>query len=491
MSLELSLRVADPAALDTPLLIVPVPVGDAVPDSLRAFDGSAGGTIAAAWASTDFTGKRDETLVCYPKGSVRRLLLVGIGDATKVDAAALRRAAMIGGKRARTLGVERAALAIPATTVAADRAVQALAEGAAFGAWHYTELKMPADPPKPPVAAIELIATAADPGHDAGLARGRAIAAGQAFARGLQVLPADTCTPIFLAERAKELAARHGMKLTVLDQAALEKEGMHALLAVAKGSVNEPRFIALEYEGAEGAPVVLVGKGVTFDAGGISIKPAQGMEEMKYDMSGAAGVLGTMEMLGQLKPKLHVVGLVPSAENMVSGSAYRPGDVVRSHHGKTIEVLNTDAEGRLLLADSLSWARRYNPAAVVDCATLTGAVVIGLGHTASAVMGTDPELVAQLIAAGQASGERCWELPLWDEYRDLIKSDIADVKNTGGRPAGSITAGWFLREFVEGYPWAHLDIAGTAYTDRESAMHGKGPMGVPVRLFSEFLLARL
>jgi leucyl aminopeptidase len=305
------------------------------------------------------------------------------------------------------------------------------------------------------------------------------------------VLPADTCTPAFMAAQAEALAARHGMKVTILDKAAIEREGMHALLAVAKGSVNEPRFIALEYEGADGPPVVLVGKGVTFDAGGISIKPAQGMEEMKFDMSGAAGVLGTFEMLGHLKPGLRVVGLVPSAENMVSGSAYRPGDVVKSHHGKTIEVLNTDAEGRLLLADALSWARRYEPAAVVDCATLTGAVVIGLGHTASAVMGTDPELVAQLITAGQASGERCWELPLWDEYRELIKSDIADVKNTGGRPAGSITAGWFLREFVEGFPWAHLDVAGTAYTNNETATHGKGPMGVPVRLFSEFLLARL
>jgi leucyl aminopeptidase len=214
------------------------------------------------------------------------------------------------------------------------------------------------------------------------------------------------------------------------------------------------------------------------------------MEEMKYDMSGAAAVLGTFEMLGQLRPNVRVIGLVPSAENMVAGNAYRPGDVVGSHFGKTIEVLNTDAEGRLLLADALSWARRFHPAAVVDCATLTGAVVIGLGHTASAVLGTDPELIHALQVAGEASGERLWELPLWEEYRELIKSDIADMKNTGGRPAGTITAAWFLGEFVEGFPWAHVDIAGTAYTDRELPTQVKGPTGMLVRCFAEFLFAR-
>ncbi len=490
MSLQLALRAAEPASLETPLLIVPVTTGKDVPESLATLDAALGGQLAAAWASADFTGKRDESVLFYSAGAIRRVLLVGMGDAAKLGAGAIRRAAMIGGKRARTIGVESAAIVVPPGDVARDRTAQSLAEGIAFGAWHFAELKKPADPPKPKLARVELVAAAADTALDAGLARGRAVAAGQAYARGLQVLPADTCTPAYLADRAGELASRHGFGLTVLDRAGLEREGMHAILAVGKGSVNEPRFIALEYRGAEGAPVVLVGKGVTFDAGGISIKPAQGMEEMKYDMSGAAAVLGTFEMLGQLKPKLHVIGLVPSAENMVSGTAYRPGDVVQSHFGKTIEVLNTDAEGRLLLADALSWARRYQPAAVVDCATLTGAVVIGLGHTATAVMGTDTALIDELRRAGEASGERLWELPLWDDYRDLIKSDIADVKNTGGRPAGSITAGWFLREFVDGFPWAHLDIAGTAYSDKETAMAAKGPMGLPVRLFSEFLLAR-
>jgi leucyl aminopeptidase len=261
-------------------------------------------------------------------------------------------------------------------------------------------------------------------------------------------------------------------------------------MAVAQGSAEEPRFIAIEYKGTEAAPLVLIGKGVTFDTGGISIKPAQSMEDMKYDMSGAAAVLGTFEMLGRLKPRVHVVGLIPSTENMPSGTAVKPGDVVTSHLGKTIEIINTDAEGRLILADALSYARRYDPAAVVDIATLTGAIVVALGHIASGVMGSDEKLVEELRGAGERADERIWPLPLWDDYRDLMKSDIADVKNSGGRPAGSISAGWFLREFVDRFPWAHLDIAGTAYSERDDAARVKGPTGVGVRLFSEFVLAR-
>jgi leucyl aminopeptidase len=308
--------------------------------------------------------------------------------------------------------------------------------------------------------------------------------------RGIQVLPPNVCTPTYLGDVAKELAARHGHAVTILDKAAIVAEGMGALMAVAQGSAEEPRFIVLEYRGGSGAPVVLVGKGVTFDTGGISIKPAQSMEDMKYDMSGAAAVLGTFEMLGLLKPRVNVVGLMPSVENMPSGMAYRPADVVKSHYGKTIEVVNTDAEGRLILADALSYARRYQPSCVLDIATLTGAIGIALGAVAAGVMGDTPALVQEVIGAGQRADERVWELPLWDEYRELIKSDIADVKNSGGRAAGSITAGWFLKEFVEGFPWAHLDVAATAYTDREDAGSVKGPTAMGVRLFAEFLLAR-
>jgi leucyl aminopeptidase len=490
MPLHVTLRTADAVAHDTSLLIVPVATSPELPGSLASLDGVTGGAIGAAWQHRDFTGKRDETAVFYRPGDGRRILLVGMGDPAKLTRRSVRRAAMIGGKRARMLGVANPAIAWPSTDLDRGHVAQAIAEGVAFGAWQFTALRKPADPPRDQVERVDLLVAAPDAAIEAGLVQGNAIAAGQRFTRELQVLPADTCTPAFLAARATELAERHGFKVTVLDRAALEREGMQAILAVGKGSANEPRFIALEYEGADEAPVVLVGKGVTFDTGGISIKPAQGMEEMKYDMSGAAAVLGTFETLGTLRPAVRVIGLIPSAENMLSGNSYRPGDVVGSHLGKTIEVLNTDAEGRLLLADALSWARRYQPRAVVDCATLTGAVVIGLGHTATAVMGNDEDLIAELRSAGEAADERLWPLPMWDEYHDLIKSDIADMKNTGGRPAGTITAAWFLREFAEEYPWAHLDIAGTAYTDRELPTQVKGPTGVLVRLFSEFLLSR-
>jgi leucyl aminopeptidase len=376
--------------------------------------------------------------------------------------------------------------------VSVAEASQAIAEGLAQGAWQFNEMKRrDEDSKKPQLDRVDILIS--DSTNDSGEGRrlGEAIGAGQTFARSIQVLPGNVCTPSYLANVARELAQRHGFEITVLDRSAITKEKMGALLSVAQGSAEEPRFIALEYKGAEGAPVVLVGKGVTFDTGGISIKPAQNMEDMKYDMSGAAAVLGTFEALGRLKPKVHVVGLIPSTENMPSGTAVKPGDVVTSHLGKTIEVINTDAEGRLILCDALSYARRYRPAAVLDIATLTGAIVVALGHTAAGVMGNDDQLVEEVRAAGERAGERVWPLPLWEDYRDLMKSDIADVKNSGGRPAGSISAGWFLREFVDGFPWAHLDIAGTAYTDRDEPTRVKGPTGMGVRLFTEFVLARV
>ncbi|HVM42981.1 MAG TPA: leucyl aminopeptidase, partial [Gemmatimonadales bacterium] len=330
------------------------------------------------------------------------------------------------------------------------------------------------------------------PAGEKGLAEALAVAHGVALAKDLSNLPGNHCTPAYLAEQAQKLADAWRFKAKVLEKAELEKLGMGCFLSVAKGSSQPPKLIVLEYlKGAKGeAPIALVGKGLTFDAGGISIKPAAQMDEMKYDMSGAAAVLGAFEALGRLKPKLNVVGLVPSTDNMPSGSAVRPSDVVKSHAGKHIEIVNTDAEGRLILADALSYARRYKPAAVLDAATLTGAVVVALGHTASAVMGTDEALVEEVRRAGDRAGERVWPLPMFDEYRELNKSDIADVKNSGGRLAGTITAGWFLREFAEGYPWVHIDTAGTAYTDADSPPLPKGPAGVPMRLFVEFLLGR-
>ena len=477
----------------TPFLAVIVPQQGTLPASLLPLDQAAGGALARAYAAGDLTGKKDEAVLLYPAGLATRILLVGAGKPGDLRRQ-IRRAAAVAAKRARVAGVPTGALFVSPEAqgaLAAGEVGQVVAEGLGFGAWHYAELKQPPEDPKPKLEAFEILAPTATAAVTEGHARGAAVAAGQAITRELQVLPANHLPPRVLAERAQAIAKRHGFPITVLDRAGCEKEGLGAILAIAKGSAEEPRFIAIEYKGGgDGAPVVLVGKGVTFDTGGISIKPAANMEDMKYDMSGAAAVLGVFEMLGRAKPKLNVIGLIPSAENMPSGPAVKPGDVVKSHLGKTIEVINTDAEGRLLLVDALSWARRYTPAVVVDAATLTGAIVIALGSAAMGVMGNDDALVEELRQAGERAGERAWPLPLWDEYRELNKSDVADVKNTGGRAAGSITAGWFLKEFAEGLRWAHLDIAGTAYTEREDAGGVKGPTGMAVRLWSEFLFAR-
>jgi leucyl aminopeptidase len=482
-----------PAGYATPLLALAVPQGE-LPPSLTALDKAIGGGLARLYASGDFGGKKDEVALLHPTGPAARLLLVGLGKPADLSRAILRRAASAAAKRARLIGVATGGFhLVPegAGSLSWREAGQVIAEGLGQGAWFFAEMKLPPEEKKPTLDRFEILAPGNTAEVEAGHVIGAAIAAGQTFTRGLQVLPGNVCTPAYLGKTAEELAGRHGFAATVLDLAAIKKEGMGGLLCVAQGSAEEPRFIVLEYQGGTGAPVVLVGKGVTFDTGGISIKPAQNMEEMKYDMSGAAAVLGAFETLGRLKPKVNVVGLIPSTENMPSGTALKPGDVVKSHFGKTIEIINTDAEGRLILCDALSYARRFKPACVIDAATLTGAIVVALGHTASGLMGTDDALVEEIRRAGDRAGERVWPLPLWDEYRDLVKSDIADVKNSGGRPAGSISAGWFLREFVNGYPWAHLDIAGTAYTDREDAAVVKGPTGVGVRLFTEFVLSRV
>ncbi|HEU5262711.1 MAG TPA: leucyl aminopeptidase [Gemmatimonadales bacterium] len=484
------------AQVETPLLAVALTEASTLPPSLAELDRTSGGVLSRAVTSGDFKGKRDETVLLYPGGGrAQRILLVGMGKSGAVTRSNIRRAAAVGAKRARTLGTRQFAFAVAPEArngVTANDLGQVIVEGAAQGAWGFTELKATPEDPKPEVESVVIVC---DPKEAKDVATGQKIgdgvAAGHRLTRYLQMLPGNVCTPSYLAERAKQLATAYGFGLSVFDRAALEKEGMGALLAVAQGSQQEPRFIVIEYRGAgDAAPVVLVGKGVTFDSGGISIKPAQNMEDMKFDMSGAAAVLGTFEVLGRLTPKLNVTGLIPSTENLPSGTAVKPGDVVKSHFGKTIEIINTDAEGRLILCDALSYARRFKPAAVLDAATLTGAVVVALGHVAIGVMGNDDALLAEVREAGERAGERCWPLPLWEEYRDLLKSEIADVKNSGGRGAGSIAGGWFLREFVDGFPWVHLDIAGTAYTEGDGPHQTKGPTAIGVRLFTEFILKR-
>jgi leucyl aminopeptidase len=485
-------------ATATPLLAVAVPKqsAKAVPAPLAALDAAAGGLLARLFATGEFSGARDETAVIHTAGPAQRILLVGMGKADDVARGAVRRAAAVAARKAKALGTGALAFAVPEAfrggLTAADVAQVAM-EGAEQGAWGFEELKSASEnEKKPPVTELHVVEEAVSrrPSAVSGIEVGAAIAAGQTLARRLQVLPPNQCTPAHLAETAQQLGAAHGFAVTVLDKPAIEAEGMRALLAVNQGSHTEPRFIVLEYRGAgDAAPVALVGKGITFDSGGISIKPAASMAEMKFDMSGAAAVLGAFEALGRLTPKANVVGVIPSTDNMPGGRAVRPSEVVTAHSGKTIEIVDTDAEGRLILADALSYVKRFKPAAVLDAATLTGAVIIALGHVVSAVMGNDDALLEEVRRAGERSGERVWPLPMYDEYREQNKSDIADVKNAGGRAAGTITAGWFLREFVD-YPWVHIDVAGTAYATADSAPLAKGPAGLPARLFVEFVLAR-
>jgi leucyl aminopeptidase len=484
------------ASIETPLLAVALTEGSAVPTSLAPLDQAAGGVLGRAIASGDFSGKRDDTSLLYPAGGkTQRILLVGMGKLAEVTRNSIRRAAAVAAKRARALGAKQFGFSVASEARKATTALelgQAIAEGAGQGAWAFTELKAAPEQPKAEVEAVAIVCEARETNDvGAGQRIGEAIGAGQRLARYLQMQPGNVCTPTYLAEQARRLAESYGFRLTVLDRSQIQSEGMGALLAVAQGTAQEPRFIVLEHRGAgDAAPVVFIGKGVTFDSGGISIKPAQNMEEMKFDMSGAAAVLGTFEVLGRLKPKINVVGVIPATENLPSSTALKPGDVIKSHLGKTIEIINTDAEGRLILCDALSYVRRFKPVAVVDVATLTGAVVVALGHAATGMMGTDEALLAEVRDAGERSGERCWPLPLWDEYRDLLKSDVADLKNSAGRGAGAIAGGWFLREFVDGFPWVHLDIAGTAYTEAEAPYQTKGPTAVGVRLFSELVLKR-
>jgi leucyl aminopeptidase len=324
-----------------------------------------------------------------------------------------------------------------------------------------------------------------------GLARGLAIAGGMHFAKDLANLPGNACTPIYLAETAREMAQGLGAEAEILELPQIEALGMGSFLSVAKGSELPPRLIVLKHWGAKDQaepPIVLVGKGITFDSGGISLKPGEGMDEMKYDMCGAASVLGAFRAASEMKLPLNLMVIVPTCENMPSGLASKPGDIVSSMSGQTIEILNTDAEGRLILCDALTYAERFNPATVIDVATLTGACVIALGHVSSAVFSNQDSLARELAAAGEEVGDRAWHMPLFDEYQEQLKSPFADMANIGGRPAGSITAACFLSRFTKAYDWAHLDVAGTASGGKGN---DKGATGRPVPLLVQFLQDRV
>ncbi len=496
MNVELILR--DPLTVPSPLLVLPVFQGtETLEGVLASVDAMTNGALKRALERKDVTGRKEETFLLFPpEGSgPERILLVGTGKRDDVDAEVLRRVFGRGVRVAEEMRLNALSLWMdPAVPLSQSIYAQAATEGVVLASWRFKEFKTEDDPESPAVDVTEL--TLISQGNEKEVRRGFLIglaqARGENLARTLQARPGNIATPTHLGEEAKRLSREFGLKVTIMGPKEIEAERMGALMAVAQGSKQEPRLIVLEHRGAEkeGAPLVLVGKGLTFDAGGISIKNASGMEDMKYDMSGGAAVLGAMQAVAELSLPLNVVGIVPSCENLLSGDAVKPGDVIRTREGKTVEVINTDAEGRLILADALSFARTFKPAAMVDCATLTGACVIALGHQAAAVLGTNDTLVEELREAGGRSGERCWPLPLWKEYREQLESTVADIKNVGGRPAGTITAATFLREFVGEVPWAHLDIAGTAYGEGKLSYLRKGGYGAPTRTLLEWIRSR-
>ncbi|MEJ2215214.1 MAG: leucyl aminopeptidase [Gemmatimonadota bacterium] len=497
---EIRIDSADAAKLDTPLLALPLFQDADLAADAAAVDAALDGAVARVRERGDFRARPDESLLLYAAGveGPQRVVLIGLGKREALDRERVRRALGTAVRQAEKLGSDAVALATDAVVDVGELSAQdvgcAAAEGAVLAAWDYRELKTveDEDAPRSRVVSLTLTGAADADALQEGARVGRIVAESENLARELAARPGNIATPSHLASVAGDIATEHGLSITVLDRAKMQDEGMGALLAVAQGSEEEPRLIVLEYQGGPDgdAPLALVGKGVTFDAGGISIKPALKMEEMKYDMGGAAAVLGAMRAIAALDLPVNVVGVVPSTENLPSGKAVKPGDVVRSHSGKTIEIINTDAEGRLILADALSYVQRYHPRAILDAATLTGAVIIGLGHHAIGLMGTDDALVDEVRSAGERTGERCWPLPLWDDYRRQLDSAVADIQNTGGRPAGTITAGWFLREFAGDAPWAHLDVAGTAWKDDALSYLRKGPTGIPTRLFVEWVKAR-
>ena len=490
-----------PLSIDVPLFAFGVFEDDPELDSDVALaDQMLGGMFSRARSEGDFRGRVGDSVLFYTPSEgagPERVAFIGLGKRRSREADPIRRFAAEAVRKAEALRLTSAAVLVPLVEGLSPADCAKLAtEGGSLAAWAFRGLKSEdpdSDPPLPLVEGIIVVTSGDAEGVAEGVRVGRAFADGERLARDLQWLPGNVATPTYLGEVAADLAKEHGFTSKILGPAELEEEGMAAILAVSAGSEEEPRLIVLEHWGAsQGSPVIaLVGKGLTFDAGGISIKPAAGMEDMKYDMSGGAAVIGAMKAIGELQLPVNVVAVVPSSENLLSGRATKPGDVIQTRAGKTVEVINTDAEGRLILADALSYAvDHYAPSALVDCATLTGACVIALGHHAAAVLGNDEDLVSELREAGDRADERCWPLPLWDPYREQLDSSTADLKNIGGRPAGTITAAWFLREFVGDSRWAHLDIAGTAYGDATAPYHRKGGFGFPTRLLLEWVRAR-
>ncbi len=492
--MEFQIKTGTPEKLRSACLIAAVFESKQMAPATAALDQAANGYIAKVLRRGDLLGKCGQTLLLHqvPGIAAERVLLVGCGKRAEFGDRQYRDVLTAALRKLQETGAADAINTLNELELKERDAywkVRQAVELAQAATYRFDETKSKKDASPRPLRKITFMVGNRNEAKsaDRALRHGNAVAAGSALAKDLGNLPANICTPTYLAEQARKLARGNAkLKVTVLDQKQMEKLGMGSLLSVAKGSVEPPKLIVLEYAGAkkETKPHVLVGKGITFDSGGISIKPAAAMDEMKFDMCGAASVLGTMKALTELDLPLNVIGLVPTCENLPSGTANKPGDVVTSMSGLTIEILNTDAEGRLILCDALTYAERYNPQAVIDIATLTGACVIALGKHPSGLLANHAPLAQKLLKAGDYCGDRVWELPLWDEYQEQLKSNFADVANVGGRDAGTITAACFLARFTKKYHWAHLDIAGTAWLSGDA----KGSTGRPVPLLTQYLL---
>ena len=469
----------------TGALVVPVFTGDALEGAAAEVDKTLGGAIADVLASGEIAGKPNETSLLHAKdASFKRVLVIGLGERDKLTPSGLAKYAGTAVRYLGKRGVKTIAIALPNGIDSAPGA-SFVAEGAITGTVDTTMYR--SEPDRPIVTTdVTILAGSHDSGAlESGLSRGIVIGEAVNAARRMALTPANDMTPTHIAARARELGKEAGLEVDVLDEERMKAKGMGSLLGVSRGSDEPATLSVLTYKGdpSSNEIIALVGKGLTFDSGGISIKPAENMHEMKYDMSGGAGVIAAMWAIGKLRPKLNVIGLVPSSENLPGPRAMKPGDILRAMNGKTIEVINTDAEGRLILADALCYARELGATKIIDAATLTGACVVALGHAASGVMSNDETFVERFLKTVADVGERYWRLPLYPDYEQQIKSDIADIKNSSGRPAGAETAGTFLQNFVGDTPWIHLDVAGTAYLDSESSYMAKGPTGTPVRAF--------
>ena len=461
-------------------------------------DRALGGSLRKLLQSKEFEGKANEVLLYHTQGSVpaKRLVLVGLGKKNDVTLETIRQAIGTAAKRARQAKAGSFTVVLPTVTPAGMSSVevaQAMVEGAILGSYQFTVYRTAAAEHAVEGMKILIPQKGQLKQVSEGVRRGIATAEATVFVRDLCNHPSNVLTPTKVAEEAKAIAKAEKISIKILEQKEMERLGMGALLGVARGSQEPPKFIILEYNGAQKKderPVVLVGKTITFDTGGISLKPAENMEHMKADMTGGAEVLASIRAAARLKLPLRLISILPVAENMPGGRAMKPGDVVTTLSGKTVEVQNTDAEGRLILADGLAYAMRYKPAALIDIATLTGACVVALGQFAIGMFGTDQALKEQVRKSGQKAGERVWEMPLWEEYFEQLKSDVADMRNIGGRGGGMITAALFLSKFVGDCPWVHLDIASTDWSERERAYVPKGPTAIGTRLLLQYLIDR-